>query len=204
MAVVLEALKQEPASKPGEKYLYSNTGYIIAGAVVEEVLGMTWERAIEKEVFAPLGIKSAGFGAPEGRSQPRGHKVVGNGKREPAEEGYAGDNPAIYGPAGGVHLSLEDWVVFLQDQIQGREGKGKLLKQESYETLHQAALNNYAMGWIVGKGGDVLAHDGSNTMWYATVMLDLKKDRGVAVVANDAGPKIGKAMQKLVFAMMAD
>lgn len=196
MKVVEEALKQAPVSEPGTKFLYSNTGYIIAGAVVEEVLGMPWEKAIEQEVFSPLGIKSPGFGAPAGTSQPRGHHVSPDGERKPVDQGYAGDNPAIYGPAGGIHLSLADWMVFLQDQMLGHQGKGKLLKAMTYRKLHQPVLGSYAMGWLVGDGGKLLQHDGSNTYWYATVTLHLDKGRGTVAVANDADPRTGPAMHK--------
>ncbi|WP_379715181.1 serine hydrolase domain-containing protein [Haloferula chungangensis] len=195
MKIAMDALTKAPLSTPGTTFLYSNTGYIIAGAVIEELLGTTWEKAIAKEVFSPLGIKSAGFGAPSG-SQPRGHQLSDDGSRQAVEVGYAGDNPAIYGPAGGMHLSLADWVVFLQDQMLGHQGKGRLLEKESYRKLHQPILNNYAMGWLAGKGGKVLQHDGSNTYWYATVTLHLDTGRGSVAVANDAGPKTGAAMHR--------
>ena len=204
LEVVAETLSQEPSSKPGTEFLYSNTGYIIAGSVVEETLGTPWEKAIEKEVFAPLGITSAGFGAPSGSAQPRGHRAGPDGKREAVDEGYEGDNPAIYGPAGGIHLSLADWVIFLQEHMQGHQGKGKLLKQETYLRLHQPVLKNYAMGWLVGDEGNVVQHDGSNTYWYASVSLHLKEGVGVVAVANDAGSKTAPALHRVMSSVLKD
>ena len=175
----LEALED----KPGEGYLYSNLGYIGAGAIAAELLNTTWEKAMEQEVFKPLGIKSVGYGAPEGRDVVRGHF---NGQARPT--GYEGDNPAIYGPAGGLHLSLSDWALFAQDQLNGHLGKGKLLKAESYQKLHTPVTDRYALGWGVGKNSEGkvvrLAHDGSNTMWYARVVIDLRKNSGICIVAN--------------------
>ena len=182
LEVVKVMLKDAPASEPGSKYLYSNTGYVIAGAVIEKLLDTPYEKAIVKEVFGPLGMKSAGFGAPEGKS-PRGH-VVRGGRRSATPTGYEGDNPAIYAPAGGMHFSLEDWAKFGQAHLKG-EG---ILKPETFAKLHKVVLNDYGLGWLVReKDGKAvrLGHDGTNTMWRARITLDLEMGRGVCVVAND-------------------
>lgn len=170
--------------EPGEGYHYSNYGYIIAGAVIEELLDTTWEKAIQKHLFTPLGIKSAGFGAPKGPKAIRGHA---NGK--PVGTGFFGDNPTLYGPAGGLHISLSDWALFCQDQIKGHHGEGKLLRQATYQKLHTPVSPNYALGWTVrvedGKPAR-LSHDGSNTMWYARATLDLNSKSGFLITTNSA------------------
>ena len=202
LRVVDEALAGEPRTPPGTHYAYSNTGYIIAGAVVEQTLGETWEKAIEDEVFAPLGITSAGSGGPVGKSQPRGHRVSADGTRRPVGESFDGDNPAIYGPAGGIHLSLGDWVKFLQEHLLGHQGKGKLLSKDTYRELHRPALDHYAMGWVVTDDGEVIQHDGSNTFWFASAWLDLKKGRGVAIIANDAATETGPALHEAATSLL--
>ena len=55
--VVRDELARKPQSKPGTKFLYSNVGYMIAGAVVEKITGESWESAISNEVSKPLGMK---------------------------------------------------------------------------------------------------------------------------------------------------
>ncbi|YCM42305.1 serine hydrolase domain-containing protein [Verrucomicrobiaceae bacterium 227] len=191
LAVTKIALKEKPA----EGFLYSNWGYIIAGAVVEKLTKSTWEKAIENELFTPLGIKSFGFGAPTGNRAIRGHL---NG--QPTPTGFAGDNPPLYGPAGGLHLSLADWVLFARDHLKGHQGQSKLLSKESYLKLHTPIANNYALGWLTRtKNGQTtaLGHDGSNTMWYARVSLDLEKNTGLCIVANTAGPDITRWIGKV-------
>ena len=126
------------AEKPSEGFLYSNFGYIIAGAVIEKLLDMTWEKAIQQHLFKPLGIKSVGFGPPKGATAIHGHW-----KGKPMSH----DNPPMYGPAGGLHLSLSDWVLFCQDQIKWHHGNGKLLTQNSYQKLHTPIRSNYGLGW---------------------------------------------------------
>lgn len=188
-------LARAPLHQPGSRYLYSNTGYIIAGAIAGKLLKTSWERAMRKEVFEPLGMKTPGFGAPNGKN-PRGHLVSVKGTRQATFTGYLGDNPAIYGPAGGIHLSLDDWLKFARDHL----GAHQLLRRESYVKLHQPVLNNYALGWGTReRGGKItrLAHDGSNTLWYARISLWLSRGKGFVIVANDAATSTKKAVQEI-------
>ena len=45
-------------SSPGTAFLYSNFGYVIAGAMAEKTMSASWEDLITKLVFEPLGMKS--------------------------------------------------------------------------------------------------------------------------------------------------
>lgn len=195
LELVEETLGRAPLHQPGSAYLYSNTGYMIAGAVAEELLGTSWEKAMHQEIFNPLGMKTPGFGAPDGKN-PRGHAVSPGGKIKAMPSGYEGDNPAIYGPAGCVHLSLDDWIKFARDQMGGY----KLLKKETYAKLHQPVLKNYALGWAAQeRDGKVtrISHNGSNTLWYARIELRLNREKGFLIVANAADPSTQKAIGEL-------
>lgn len=184
----LEVTKIGFKEKPGTGFKYSNWGYIVAAAAVEKLTNSKWEKAIETEVFTPLGIKPFDFGAPVGENVIHGHY-----KGRPAPTGVAGDNPPLYGPAGGIHLSLADWVVFARDQMNGLNGKGKILTKESYPKLHTPVGGSYALGWGTwNEDGTIigLGHDGSNTLWYARISLDLNDQIGILTVANEATPTI--------------
>ncbi|MBM3977842.1 MAG: beta-lactamase family protein, partial [Planctomycetes bacterium] len=90
-----------PAERRG-KFEYSNVGYVLAGHMAEHVAGLDFEELIQRELFQPLGIASAGSGAPgtpSQLSQPRGHLEMGL----PIEPGPAGDNPLGMAPAGTLH-----------------------------------------------------------------------------------------------------
>ena len=62
--VLTKVLKADPEEKIGSKYIYSNAGYIILGAIIDKVSTMRWEDFIQKELFLPLEMNSCGFGAP--------------------------------------------------------------------------------------------------------------------------------------------
>ena len=78
---MLEVLGVRPPEfAPGSRFTYSNAGYVIAGAVLERVAGKPWEQVVREDLLAPLGIRSAGFGAPGeagADDQPRGHERRG-------------------------------------------------------------------------------------------------------------------------------
>jgi CubicO group peptidase (beta-lactamase class C family) len=190
-------LRRKPESKPGRKYVYSNAGYAIAGAMAEKITGASWEDLLRARIFSPLGMASAGFGAPGIPSrldQPRGHTEKG----EPVDPGRAADNPPAIGPAGAVHCTICDWAKFIALHLAAARGDAHLLKSESFTKLHTPpARGDYAMGWLVTRqdwaGGRALTHAGSNTMWFAVVWLAPQKNFAVLVACNQGGDAAAKA-----------
>jgi len=49
-------VNQEASFKPGEKYEYSNSNYVLLGLILDSVLGYDHHRYIEKNIFEPLGL----------------------------------------------------------------------------------------------------------------------------------------------------
>jgi CubicO group peptidase (beta-lactamase class C family) len=194
-----------PEATPGEKFIYSNAGYSIAGYMAEKVTGKSWEDLIREKIFRPLGMTTAGFGAPGTRAkkdQPRGHNAGGT----PVEPGPRADNPVAIGPAGIVHCSIGDWAKFAAANLPS--AKTKLVKPETLKKLHSPVPGDppYAMGWIISDnqpwaGGPALTHAGSNTMWYAVAWLAPKKDFAVLVACNQAN---AEACNDAVLALIAD
>jgi len=60
-AEVLNALRKvgKPLFPPGEKYEYSNSGYVLLGLIVERVSGQSLSTYLQNHVFKPLGMKSS-------------------------------------------------------------------------------------------------------------------------------------------------
>lgn len=207
LRAVKEYLAKKPESAPGTKYLYSNLGYIIAGAVVEKVTGKTWEQNITEEVFKPLHMDSAGFGGtgtPGKIDQPWPHTRDG---APTAANGPRVDNPPVMGPAGRVHCTIQDWAKFIQDQLRGARGEPALLQPESYQKLQTPPFaGDYALGWLVTHrgwgGGEVLNHVGDNTMNCANVWIAPEKDFAVLVCVNQGGAVAFRAADAAVGAMI--
>ncbi len=192
MDLVEGVLSRPPLHEPGTKYLYANAGFAIAGAMAEKITGEAWEDLMRKRLFEPLGMTTAGFGAPGTPGvvdQPRGHRKGG----APVELGRDADNPPAIGPAGTVHCSIGDWAKFVALHLQGDRGEARLLSAKTFAKLHAPFKGpdpQYAMGWGVTErpwgGGRVLTHNGSNTMWFCVVWIAPKKNFAVLVACNQA------------------
>jgi len=185
--LLTETFKGTPAAEPGVAFLYANLGYVIAASILEERTGKPWEELIRTEVLDPLSLKTAGMGPPgvlNELTQPRGHR---NGTT-PVEPGPFADNPPYMGPAGRLHMSLTDLARWGQEHLRGARGQdGTLLKAATYARLHTALPGgSYALGWVTEPPATrrIIWHNGSNTMWYAILMLDPAADRGVVLTSN--------------------
>lgn len=162
LAYANSILRQSPETE-GE-FVYSNAGYVVAGLMLETVAGESYEVLMEREVFDPLDMGTAGWGPPGTRGdndQPRGHASgwFGLDAREP---GASADNPPAMNSAGRAHMSLEDLGRFLHAHA---SRPNDYLSEESWSKLHTPPpAGRYALGWGVREDG-TLVHSGSNTMW---------------------------------------
>lgn len=196
---VVAILLKKPDTQPGKSFAYSNVGFTIAVAMVEEKTGKSWEELIRQELFIPLKLPHAGFGPPkDGKTsltQPRGHQKIGPFKRAAGQEE---DNSPIMAPAGSVHMTLVELCAYGNEHLSGERGKGKLLKAETYQRLHTPRLKNYAYGWVVpDKNGQTderkIWHNGSNTKWYALLVLLPDRNSVVSITSNDGDIKRAEA-----------
>ncbi len=197
-----------PVSPPGTKYAYSNAGFAIAGHAAETMLKKPWERLMREELFEPLQMVTAGFGAPSKHDAPHGHRPAG-GTIVPVSPGPGADNPPAIGPAGTVHASIGDWGRFAALHLRGaRDGKRKLpVKRESLRRTHKPLDGQtYALGWGVTShpwAGTVLRHAGTNTMWYCLAVLAPERDVAILITCNRGGDKAAKACDEAARALLA-
>lgn len=199
-------LSRAPAGAKEQHFEYSNTGYVVAGAMLEAKLGAPWEQLIQRHVFTPLGMASAGQGAPGtpgAYDQPVGHgpgfdaAIAGNfdGPISAYPPGAPiNDNPAVLGPAGRVHANFEDTFKYLA----AHRDRTSFLRAENWQMLQTPPFGGpYAMGWQAEEGR--LWHNGSNTLWYAEVLVDHTRGIVAAAAVNDGRipaqrPRVGAAL----------
>jgi len=181
LAILKEKLKTNAANKIGE-FNYSNLGYIAAASMAEGITGLDWETLMRKRLFEPLGMSSAGFGAPGTPNQidqPWGHQKFGNGWN-PVQS----DCAEALGPAGRIHCTIQDWSKFLCLQL---GAKNTILDSIFLKKLIEP-IGFYAGGWGVVEQpwakGKILSHTGSNEIWYSSVIVAPKLNRAYVVVTN--------------------
>ncbi|MFD8937109.1 serine hydrolase domain-containing protein [Streptomyces sp. NPDC059578] len=68
--LVALAMRDRPLFEPGARFGYSNTGYVLAGLIIERVTGNAWDEEVRARITEPLRLRntySSGrrFGLPE-------------------------------------------------------------------------------------------------------------------------------------------
>ena len=203
-AWMADLVSEPPAGELGS-FAYSNEGYVLAGHLLERQQQRSWEQTMTEDLFGPLKMSASGFGPPSG-PHPWGH-VEWSDALAGVEPSLHADNPGALGPAGTVHTTLLDWSRFGSLHLAAAQGKPRLLRADTFATLHTPVSGRYAMGWIVAEDDDfggarVLAHDGSNTYWYARIFLVPEQDRGYLIVAN-ASRNASDAADEVLEALVA-
>ena len=197
-----------PPRRRDRRFAYANANYVIVGAAIERITGQAWEDAMRTWLFEPLGMASAGFGAPRG-DQPWGHRsrLAGLSVGEAIDpQRPEADNPAVLGPAGTAHMSLTDHARFARLFL--TDGAGFLTRASISALTTPAAgeANDYAFGWGViaerpWARGPVLLHEGSNTLWHSVVIVGPQRGLAVLTAANATGPG-GRAAQGLALDLL--
>lgn len=204
------------AAAPGTAWAYSNLGYTIAGAVLERVGGRSWEELIVERIFTPFGLKTAGFGPQSSMGRvdaPLGHARLQDGSLKPMLAGPDGDNPALLGPAGTVHLSVLDFATWAAwNAGEGKRGPA-VIRPETLRLLHTKVMDiytpdakpgtppsgAYCMGWGITSPPfsrhPFLTHTGSNNMNLAMVMLRPEVDFGMVLMTNAPGKPAEDGLQ---------
>jgi D-alanyl-D-alanine carboxypeptidase len=147
--------------EPGTQWQYSNTNYVIAGAIIEKASGMPLLQFLQEKVFVPLGMKGVADvnEAKLGNADPTGYLRYGLGPLRPAPK----EGKGWLFAAGELAMPAEDlakWDVSIIEE--------KLLKPASYLALESEILlkngsgTEYGLGIGVGleSGHRALAHAG--------------------------------------------
>ncbi|MEX0275677.1 MAG: serine hydrolase domain-containing protein, partial [Flavobacteriaceae bacterium] len=132
---------------PGDRFHYSNSGYVLLGQIIEKVTGKPYEKVLEEKIFDPLDMDGSGY---EKGQQIIKNKALGyyrNGSRF-ANANYI-DMSMSYA-AGGIHSTVEN--LYLWDRALYTE---KLLPKTYLDSLflpyQPIGEHHYAYGWSVGK-----------------------------------------------------
>lgn len=198
-------LTSAPINKPGSTYVYSNVGYVVAALMAETVTGKSWETLMRERLFEPLEMTTAGFGSPAQSGmvdQPWGHRGSGDEVRPTLQ-----DNAPVLGPAASVHCSVPDWAKFAALHLGGERGRPRLLKPETFRTLHTPPPGfDYAGGWMVGDrswaAGRVLTHNGSNRFFFSSIWLAPARDIAILVATNQGDESCQAACDQSVEALV--
>jgi len=193
-------------SKPGEKWAYNNSGYVLVGAVIEKVTGKPWYQNVEERIAKPLGLKTIQYGIVEDKMprMARGYTDK-EGKVAPSQI----INMSVPHAAGALIGSVEDlakWNAALRH--------GKVVPAELYAKMNSPTKlpdgssepYGFGMGMRDVRGHEALGHSGG-IFGFSTDSIYLpKEDVFVAVFANSDQPvtQPGTVMLQLAAMAIAD
>ena len=213
----------KPATSFRSGYAYDNILYMVAGQLIEEVSGETWEQFMHSHVFAPLGmnhstVSDAEFQANPDRAHPHGRfdgPIVGLGRQQRYDE-----NATLAGnaaPAGGLAISANDMTRWLLTQLRRGQIPGSSTRLFSAEQSQQmwtpvtlqpidqrppefAATQpnfyTYALGWDVQdyRGTKILWHGGAVFGSLTAVALIPEKNIGFSIAVNSQEGEIVRGL----------
>lgn len=155
VAETLKRFRDRPLEfAPGERYNYSNSGYVLLGHLVEKLSGKSYADFLRENFFAPAGMKNTGYDRPE---EVLPGRASGYARRDGKLYNADFIDMSIPHAAGSLYSTVED--LYLWDQaLHG----GKLLTPKSVEAMTTPFKNGYAYGLNVGKrlGLARVAHGG--------------------------------------------
>ena len=183
------AMVSDPALRfpPGEKFEYSNTGFILLGMVIEAVTrGDYWDE-LDRRLLRPAGMMSTG---PRQRLKNNASLAAGHFWNGSDFEQTAPVSSRAVWSAGGLYSTAADinrWSVALD--------QGHILTADERNAMWTSAplANGQPSGWGYGwevkreSGRTVVSHGGGTEGFSCWYRRDLSRDLSIIVLTNQNG-----------------
>jgi CubicO group peptidase (beta-lactamase class C family) len=153
---VIDWFKNEPLQfEPGERFAYSNSGYVILAGIIEKVSGKSYADFLHDRIFEPLGMHNTG--------QDVSTEIIKN-----RATGFGSDGQHIYqvpyrdmpftSGAGSLYSTIND--LFLWDQALYTD---TLVSHETMNKIFTPHIANYGYGWFIDErfGRKLIWHGGA-------------------------------------------
>ena len=154
------------SARPGARFIYSNVGYNLLAAALEQAHGVPWHQSLDRDLLAPAGIKQ-GF-------RPALHwpnESLARGSQAGDDRGHFGERPGLADGsgwnlrgAGDLHASSEQlltlWHALRQGQLLDQQEMQQWLRPRHAD----GRLDHYALGWSIRqtRRGTRVHHSGQN------------------------------------------
>lgn len=174
---------------PGEKFSYSNEGYVILGVIIEKITGISYEKALQAKIFKPLEMFNTGYDHNRTILKKRASGYSRLYDSEYINTNYV--DMSIPYAAGSIYSTIED--LFLWDQALYTE---KLLPKKYLELLIKTHIptrdQHYGYGWFIaeipiGKTKDYVQtnHHGGGINGFNTRITRIQSDKSLIVLLNN-------------------
>jgi len=201
--------------QPGAMFSYCNSGFILAGRLIERVTGQTWDRVLRERLLNPLGADSFCTLPEEALLHRVGVGHVPDPESGQLRPGQMWPEVRSGGPAGFTPFAtVTDLLTFARLHLDGgvtQTGK-RLLSEESVAAMQAQHVesnpsgayegNGWGMGWAHYRYGDnepVIGHNGG-----AAAVLRVLPERNFAVASLTNAPMGMLVGHQIIDALIAD
>ncbi len=186
--------------EPGSQFLYNNSGYFILGAIVEKVMGISYEEALTKNIFEPLGMINSGYDWFENILSKR---ATGYDKKFTGYKNSPFLDMSLPYAAGSLYSTVEDLLIW-DKALQTDKLISAKFKEEIFKPRVDAFGGKYAFGWSLQKKKigneefDVVTHGGGINGFNTINYIVPKKGHVVILFSNAGGAPLNEMSEKII------
>jgi CubicO group peptidase (beta-lactamase class C family) len=183
---------------PGERYQYSNTGYLLLASIAEMASGKDFTGLCRKWIFRKLKMRDTDLRTPaEKTSLPNlayGHIYDSVRGRYVRADSFPASDYTIWlgrreGP-GRISSTVQDLLKWDQALYTNKLVKQSTLAQAYVPaTLHDGGRSNYGFGWILRTDstlGRVVYHTGDNPGYKTIIVRYIDQNKTIILLCNNA------------------
>ncbi len=184
------ALKYPLDFEPKTKWNYSNSGYVIAGKIIEVIAGKTWDQYIKENFLIPLEMKDTGYNEYFDQVTDVSGHIKDKGELTPFNE----FNLSWALSAGALYSTVDDlnkWMDIYESS--------PILSQKSIAEMQTPFLANYGLGlWIKPYGSDTeIGHNG-RTVGFVSQLSYLKNSKLKVITLDNVDGAFSQVGQLLL------
>jgi CubicO group peptidase (beta-lactamase class C family) len=190
--------------KPGEKYMYSNTGFTLLAIVVKRVSGMSFREFTNKNIFEPLGMKHTHFR--DDHEEVIKHDALGYEQDGPGKPFRMNLTNFDTAGATSLHTTVADLQLWDENFYHPRVGGQALIEQMLLPgKLNSGKDQDYASGLAIGKyrGLPVVGHGGADAGYRSDIERFPDQHFGASVLCNFADTNPNELVHKVADIVLA-
>jgi len=190
--------------KPGEKFLYSNTGFTLLALVVKRVSGMSLREYTTKNIFEPLGMKNTHFR--DDHEEVIKHDALGyeqDGDGKPYRMSLTNFDTT---GATSLHTTVEDLQLWDENFYNPRVGGPEFVKQMIEPgRLNSGKEQDYASGLAIGtyKGLPTVGHGGADAGYRSDIVRFPQQHFTATALCNRADANPGALTRQVADIVLA-
>jgi CubicO group peptidase (beta-lactamase class C family) len=195
--------------EPGEKYEYSNTGYMLLASIAEKAKGTDFIKMCRKWIFRKLKMKSTGIRTLEEKRATKnfaiGHIHAEDRNKYVRADSFPSSNYTIWlgnrkGP-GRISSTATDLLKWDQALYTEQLISQSVLREAfAPMKLNDGSLSNYGFGWSLRTDsifGKIVSHNGDNPGYKTQIIRFIDKNKTIILLNNNAHSEFSLILKQL-------